>query len=121
MKKIIVLLFVVIAAILVAGVLPVDAHGRGHVGFRGSIWIGPGWGWGAPYPYYYPYYYAAPPIIIERQPPVYQYEQQASPPVQEPQYYWYFCPGSKAYYPYVKQCPGGWVKVVPTPPDEKRE
>lgn len=123
MKKLIVFLFVVIAVILVAGVLPVDAHGRGHggVGFRGSIWIGPGWGWGwgPPYPYYYPYY-AQPPIIIERQAPVYEYEQKA-PPVQEQQYYWYFCPEADAYYPYVKQCPGGWKKVVPTPPGEGRE
>lgn len=111
MKKLL-FLFAVIAVILVGGVIPAYAHGGG---FRGSIWIGPGWGpwgpwWGAPY------YYAAPPVIIERQPPV-VYEQQA-PPAQEQQYYWYFCPDSKTYYPYVKECPGGWMKVVP--PDKGR-
>jgi hypothetical protein len=117
MKKIIIL-FAVIALVLVAAVLPVYAHGHGGGGFRGSIWIGPGWGpwWGVPY---YPYYYE-PPVVIQQQAPVYQYEQQP-PRVQEQQYYWYFCPDSKAYYPYVKHCPSGWMKVIPTPPSKGRE
>lgn len=124
MKKTMLILFVAIAVLLTAGVLPVYAHGH-RGGFRGSIWIGPGWGWGwgwgAPYPYYYPYYYyAAPPVVIPQQPPAYDYEQQA-PPTREQPYYWYFCPDAKAYYPYVKQCPGGWKKVVPKPPDRGRE
>jgi hypothetical protein len=45
-------------------------------------------------------------------------------PAQQPeeQYYWYFCPDSKNYYPYVKNCPGGWLKVVPTQsPQDWRE
>ncbi len=29
--------------------------------------------------------------------------------------YWYFCRGSNQYYPYVKECPGGWQKVLPQP------
>ncbi len=117
-KTILIFLFVAVAVLLVAGVPPVYAHGHGG-GFRGSIWIGPGWGpwWGGPY--YYPYYYA-PPVVIERQPPVYEYEQQA-PQTQEQPYYWYFCPDAKAYYPYVKQCPGGWMKVIPSRPDKGRE
>ncbi len=107
MKKIIFLLLI-LAVVLVAGVLPVYAHG----GIRGGIWIGPVLGpwWG---PVYRPYYYE-PPIVVQ-QAPVYQYDQQ-TPQTQEPQYYWYFCPDAKAYYPYVKNCPGGWLKVVPTPP-----
>ena len=28
--------------------------------------------------------------------------------------YWYYCVDAKAYYPYTQQCPGGWLKVVPT-------
>ena len=28
---------------------------------------------------------------------------------------WYYCADSKAYYPYVKDCPGGWQRVSPTP------
>ena len=112
--------FIFPAAILImlfAGTLP--AYAGGH--FRGSIWIGPGW-WGPPryhyyYDPYYPYppYYAQPPVIIERQPEVYT---QPAPQRQE-QSYWYFCTNPQGYYPYIKRCPGGWLKVVPpsAPPD----
>jgi hypothetical protein len=27
--------------------------------------------------------------------------------------YWYYCADAQAYYPYVQQCPGGWLTVVP--------
>ncbi len=104
------ILIVVALVLIAAGALPVYAHGSVH----GSIWIGPVWGpwWGGwgpayPYPYYYPYYQQP---VIQQQAPVYE---EQSP--QQEQYYWYFCPDSKTYYPYVKQCPGGWLKVVPTP------
>ncbi len=32
--------------------------------------------------------------------------------------YWYYCADAKAYYPYVQQCPAGWLRVIPetTPP-----
>ncbi len=82
---------------------------RSHRGHRprffvtGSLVLGP---W---YPYYY---YAAPPVVIQQQPPVYvQAERQTSN-------YWYYCQNPQGYYPYVKECPGGWMKVVPeaTPP-----
>ena len=33
--------------------------------------------------------------------------------------YWYYCRDSQGYYPYVTSCPGGWTKVVPTPPGEE--
>jgi FKBP-type peptidyl-prolyl cis-trans isomerase FkpA len=26
---------------------------------------------------------------------------------------WYYCTGAKAYYPYVQECPSGWLQVVP--------
>jgi hypothetical protein len=29
---------------------------------------------------------------------------------------WYFCRESNGYYPYVKQCPGGWERVPARPP-----
>ena len=82
---------------------------RSHRGHRtrfyvtGSLVLGP---W---YPYYY---YAAPPVVIQQQPPVYV---QAVP---QPSNYWYYCQNPQGYYPYVKECPGGWMKVVPeaTPP-----
>ena len=98
-------------------------HDRGFRGGGGSVWIGPGWDpfwypwwWGGYYPYspYYPYPYPAqPPVVIQQEtPPMYQ-EPTAEPnqPV-----YWYHCSDPEGYYPYVKQCPGGWQKVVPTPP-----
>ena len=94
--------------------------------YRGSIWIGPGWGWGPgwgapyyPYPYYsypsYPYY-PAPPVINQQQSPVYV----EPAPQQEEQNYWYYCPNPQGYYPYVPECPKGWLKVIPStvPPDE---
>ncbi len=86
-------------------------HGGGHVIVNGGFWFGPGWGWGPRWwgPAGYPYpYHSYPPYVIQ-QPSL--YEMQA--PQQHQEYYWYFCPDSKNYYPYVKQCPKGWLKVVP--------
>jgi hypothetical protein len=85
----------------------------GEARFRGGVWIDP-WGpwWGAPYGYGYGYpYYSAPPVIIQQQPQ--EYVQQ--PAAQPEQQYWYYCSDAKTYYPYVKKCPGGWMRVVPTP------
>lgn len=105
------ILVVMLFVVLFAGVPSVNAQRHGPP-VRGGFWIGPGWGpwwWG---PLAYPYY-GAPrqPIIIEQQPLV--YDQQAQQLPEEP-YYWYYCAESKTYYPYVKQCPKGWMKVVPT-------
>lgn len=66
------------------------------------LWVGPGW-WGPPY-----YYYPAPPVIVQ-QPPVLQPIPPSQPPV-----YWYYCPNPQGYYPYVQQCPSGWLQVVPS-------
>lgn len=98
-------------------------HGRAFVGTR--VFIGGGWGpyWG-PYPWWYPPYYppyyspyyAAPvaPVVVE--PPTYI---EQSPVQSAPPSYWYYCEGARAYYPYVQQCPGGWLTVVPqAPPSE---
>jgi len=30
--------------------------------------------------------------------------------------YWYYCPDSATYYPYVEQCASAWQRVTPTPP-----
>jgi hypothetical protein len=79
----------------------------------------PGWGplpyWG-PRPYWGPpavlvappYPYPAPPVVVvPQQPQVYvQRNQQGSD-------YWHYCQNPQGYYPYVKSCPGGWMKVVP--------
>lgn len=66
----------------------------------------------------------APPVYVEPPPmqraPAYQPEpQMLQPPAESaPQSsgnVWYFCAESKAYYPYVKQCPAGWQQVTPQP------
>jgi hypothetical protein len=82
-------------------------------GYWPGYWWGPGyWGprYGYAYPPYYDYYppaYAAPnpPVYVERDPP-------AEPPAQV---WWYWCAEARAYYPYVKECPGGWQRVPPQP------
>lgn len=101
-------------------------HGvwRGHRGYwRPRAYWGPRpyWGfrfnWGGPVvvgPPWYPYgYYSSPPVIVQKQPPV------VVQPEQRSDNYWYYCQNPQGYYPYVKSCPGGWMKVVPqpTPPD----
>lgn len=103
--------FLAIVVVLFAAAIPADAY------WRAGIWIGPGpgpWGpWRGPLWWGPPVYITppVPPVVIEQQPTV--YEQQYNQP--EEQYYWYYCADSKAYYPYVKECPKGWMKVVPTP------
>lgn len=106
-----------IVVLLLAHSVPSDAHFRGGVGISiGPVW-GPGW-WGYPYPYAYPYPYsypyypAAPPVIIRQEPQEYIQQPAPQPPQQQ---YWYFCPDPQGYYPYVKSCPKGWMRVVPTP------
>lgn len=66
-----------------------------------------------PYPPYPPrVYMPAPVIVTPLAPPV--YIEQPRPQTLEPGY-WYYCNESKAYYPYVKECPGPWQKVPPQP------
>ena len=128
--------------LLLGAALPGEAWAGGRSRVR--VYVGPGPIWWAPgfvprpfvvYPpyarppygprRYYPpvdgygplvYGYAprvyAPPAVVEQAPPSYGQHQVAAPP---PPQYWYFCQDVGAYYPYAKQCPGGWMKVVPTP------
>jgi len=103
-------IFVAVIILLLVGVVPGYAGGNVRIGI--GIGIGPVWPWWGPS--YYPNYSA--PVVIQQQAPV--YEQQV-PQEEAQQYYWYFCPESNTYYPYVKQCPSGWMKVVPTPPKGK--
>ncbi len=30
--------------------------------------------------------------------------------------YWYYCTDPEGYHPYVEECPGGWMQVVPSSP-----
>jgi len=99
----------------------------GHANF--GVYIGPGFGWPwyyGPYysPYYYPYSYYPP--VVPSGPQVYVEEQnvavapvpQQGAPAQQPASWWYFCQKTQSYYPYVKECPGGWQKVAPQPPTQ---
>jgi hypothetical protein len=120
MKKAVFLFFLVFVAM--AFVIVTTAPGDARVTFRGDFVFGPGW-WGGPYPYYpyyweapYPYSYGRPPVIQQQQ-PVYQ-EPAPRTEQQQQDYYWYYCPDPPGYYPYIKQCAKGWLKVVPSaPPD----
>jgi len=95
-------------------------HGGGFSHFRGGgfhsrVFIG-----GALFaPLYFPYYYAPAYYPPAYYPPAYY----SPPPAQyvEPEpapapSYWYYCPSSQGYYPYVWECPGGWQRVAPQPP-----
>jgi hypothetical protein len=92
-----------------------SAHGGVRFGFTFGY---PGW-YPAPYysPYYYPppaYYYPPPVVVAPAAPPV--YVEQGRAPAAPSEQYWYFCPDSKAYYPYVQNCASAWQRVAPRPP-----
>lgn len=92
-------------------------HGGSRVHF--GLFVGPPafgydpW-WGAPYPYY-PYSYYYPPVVVQSSPPVY-IERNGNNAAPGSSDYWYYCADAKRYYPYVKQCPGGWQRITPHPP-----
>jgi hypothetical protein len=96
----------------------------GYYGSGVGFWFG--WPYGYPYyPYYYPYspyyypYYSAPVVTVPSEPQEYiQRPQRDESP--EPSGVWYYCRDSKAYYPYVKECPGGWQSVPAQPPADTR-
>jgi len=117
---------------------------RGGVFFSFGVpwpgyWWGPSYYYGAPYyygsPYYYGYgapvyyddYYApaarTSPQYVERSdveaaPPPQQQQQQQQQPQQT---WWYWCQSSEKYWPYVKECTGGFQRVPaqPTPPSNR--
>lgn len=75
----------------------------------GRVVVGVGFGFPLWYPA--PYYYAPPAVVVSR--PVTYIERRETAPASTD--WWYYCEQSKAYYPYVKTCPGGWQKLSPTP------
>ncbi len=108
---------------------PVLAHGRfdhfsfginsGYPGFYG--------GYGFYDPFFYPPFYGAPPVVVPMAPPVIvppppppvYIQQQETPATVQPQTHdWYYCASPEGYYPYVKQCPGGWMRVAPRPSNQ---
>src|SRR5882672_4900468 len=88
-------------------------YGYGYGARYGYGYYGGPWGYSYPYPapYAYPYYSqpSEPPDYVERS------EAAAS----TDNNWWHYCPESKMFYPYVKECPAGWQRVSPTPPDVK--
>lgn len=103
-------ILVVLLALVMAGMgSNAWAHGRARVGvyIGGPLW-GPVWGpvW-APPPYYYP-----PQVVVVPPPQPQVYIEQTPTAAQN---YWYYCKSAKGYYPYVKECPEAWQKVLPQP------
>jgi len=88
---------VVAVALLVASPIPSQAHGQVPVGVTVPPGVGPE-GWGAPSPD--SGYSDVPAVVVA----------QAPRPT-----YWYYCPNPSGYYPYVKECPPGWMTVAPSP------
>jgi hypothetical protein len=104
-------------AILVLAMLSGSAlaHGRGHGG--GRVHFGLHFGVPLFHPWYYApapvYYYPPAPVMVQpASPPVYI---ERSDVVPEGPGSWYFCRESNTYYPYVRQCPGGWTRVPAQP------
>ncbi len=104
-----------ISLVLAAALLGATASGSAlafhHSSVRFGVFVGgPAW-----YPYPYPYPYYPPAVVVQPAPPT-TYIEQAAPETSEmPSGYWYYCAASKAYYPYVKDCPAGWQRVAPQP------
>lgn len=124
MKRALAILAVAVSA-AVSG--PALAHGGWHHGggWHGGPRVSFGFNFGVPFyapyysPYYSPYYYPAPvyypaaPLVVNPPaPPVYV---ERSDVVPEGAGTWYFCREANAYYPYVKQCAGGWTRVPAQP------
>lgn len=101
---------------------PAQAQWHHHRGPRIGFYFGPGYYGPSPYYYggpgYYPYYAPPPVVVAPSPPPVYIEQAPAAPQMAAPapaQNNWYYCADSRSYYPYVKECPGGWQQVAPTP------
>ena len=101
------------------GAHPAPRIEREHARVIVGLGVGPLW-----YPgYYYPYYPVPSPVVVTSPPPLYvqpsapaYIERSGSPPDESRAGYWYYCRHPEGYYPYVKQCPGGWQRELPQPP-----
>ena len=103
----------VLSAALLAAAASAPAFAWGHARVSVGVVVG------APfYPWYYPpyYYYPPyPPVVAVPAGPTTYVEKAAAQPAPPRTSYWYYCAESKTYYPYVKECPGGWQRVAPRP------
>jgi hypothetical protein len=96
------------------------AHGgwsRPHWYGYGGIYVG-GWPWYAPW--YYGYAWPVYPYADVAVPAPTQYVEMGQAPAGAPANAapaaWYYCANPAGYYPYVKDCPGGWRQVEPQAP-----
>lgn len=97
-------------ALVLAATGSAFAHGgRARIGV--GVYMGPYW---SPWFYPPPYYYPPQVIVVPQAPPPVYIEQREAPAAPEPAS-WYYCHPAKAYYPYVKECPEAWQKVLPQP------
>jgi len=124
MKKIALMCF----AISLLGIFAngsVWAHSRYNFGFNLGYYSPGYYGnfgyrtYGYRYPYFYPPMYVYPPyyppaVIVPSTPPVY-IQNETIRPVQPQTHYWNYCRNPEGYYPYVKQCPEGWMQISPQP------
>jgi hypothetical protein len=110
------------------GVVVAGGGGKVFVGSRvvvgvgvGPVWWGPGWwgpGWWGP-GWWGPGWRGPQSVVV---PGSVTYIEQgggqvdAAPGPEPPGHWWYYCADAKAYYPYVRECPGGWQRVAPQPP-----
>ena len=87
---------------IIGAAVPTAAYSRVFFGFNFGIPL-------YPPAYYYPppVYYSPAPVVIEQTQPQ---------PSAQPENWWYYCPDSKTYYPYVRECRSVWQRVPPTPP-----
>lgn len=98
---------------------PHSGHFHHHGAHVGVVIGGPLW-----WPGFYAPYYADPypPVIAIPAPPTVYIEQSqattyspSAPQTTLQAGYWYYCNDPEGYYPYIKQCTGGWQRVAPYP------
>jgi hypothetical protein len=108
-----------LCALLAFGAGEALAHGKfHHYRPRVGIVIGAPVVFAPWYPplYYYPRVYVYPPGVVVGPPLVYVEQAQTWAAAERVDHHWYYCPEAKGYYPYVRECPGGWQRVAPRPP-----
>lgn len=117
MKRIMKISMLGVLLLAMTASVPALAHGgyyhrpRVSVGF---VFGAPGYWYYPPPYYYYPYYPGV--AAVPAEPTVYIEQGDSYTSQEQTLNYWYYCPASKTYYPYVKQCAERWQRVTPTPP-----
>jgi len=91
-----------------------SSHGHGHVYSNIFLDVGPLWWPLYPRAYYAPPAYYAAPVVAYTPPSVTYIERSPG----EGGGYWYYCRSPDGYYPNVRNCPGGWLKVLPEGPED---